>query len=158
MCDCPYILFCGCERFHCPFSLSVSRVRRFRFMRAPFPFHACAASVSCVRRFRFTRAPFPFHAYAASVSCVLREGIPMIRNQLDPDRKSTDQTENTVAKHDCILGQRSNNTWPSKQAEMANAAIVLWQVIYAAEKKARTGFCPDDQPASSNYLATGFSD
>ena len=25
-------------------------------------------------------------------------------------------------------------------------------------KKARTGFCPDDQPASSSYLATVFSD
>ena len=68
-----------------------------------------------------------------------------------------DQTENTVAKHDWILGQRSNNTWPSKQAEMANAAIILWQVTYAAEK-ARTGFCPDDQPASFCYLATAFSD
>ena len=32
--------------------LSVSRVRRC-------PFHACAASVSRVRRFRFTRAPLP---------------------------------------------------------------------------------------------------
>ena len=41
---------------------------------------------------------------------------------------------------------------------LANEAIILWQVTYAAEKKARTGFCPDDQPASSNYLATGFSD
>ena len=25
-------------------------------------------------------------------------------------------------------------------------------------KKARTGFCPDDQPTSSSYLATDFSD
>ena len=41
---------------------------------------------------------------------------------------------------------------------MAIEAIILWQVTYAAEKKARTGFCPDDQPASSSYLATDFSD
>ena len=61
----------------------------------------------------------------------------------------SDQTENTVAKHDCILGQRSNNTWPSKQAEMANAeaemanaAIILWQVIYAAGKKPGQDFVP----------------
>ena len=40
---------------------------------------------------------------------------------------------------------------------LANAAIILWQVTYAAEK-ARTGFCPDDQPASFCYLATAFSD
>ena len=38
--------------------------------------------------------------------------------------------------------------------DLIKKSIILWQVIYAAEKKARTGFCPDDQPASSNYLAT----
>ena len=45
---------------------------RFCFMRAPFPFHACAVSVSRVRRFRFTRAPLPFHVCAVSVSRVRR--------------------------------------------------------------------------------------
>ena len=53
-----------------------------------------------------------------------------------------DQTENTVVKHDCILGQRSNNTWPSKQDKMANEAIILWQVTYAAEKKPGQDFAP----------------
>ena len=34
------------------------------------PVHACAASGSRVRRFRFTRAPLPIHACAASGLCV----------------------------------------------------------------------------------------
>ena len=41
--------------------LSGSRVRRFRFTRAPLPVHACATSGSRVRRFRFTRAPLPIY-------------------------------------------------------------------------------------------------
>ena len=67
-------------------------------------------------------------------------------NQVDFDAGSiwiVDQTENTIAKH--IIGY------------LANEAIILWQVTYAAEK-AQTGFCLDDQPASSSYLATAFSD